>query len=91
MAAKPLFTPPFDGMLVIEDARMTVAGEPVQVPRSLWERLFSLPWRPFKRTKTITPQVPNDQLVRVGRALVGHPHTIRRIYEAMERENQHVQ
>lgn len=29
-----------------------------EVPRSLWERLFSLPWKPFKKMKLIVVKEP---------------------------------
>lgn len=72
----------FDGYRVIESVYLTEAGEPYQVPRSWKERLFSRPWQPLKRTRTVTPQVPMKGGVRFGNGtILMHPETVRHIRE----------
>ena len=72
----------FGGCRVIESVYLTEMGEPVIVRRSWRERLFSRPWRPWKATKTITPQVPmKGGYCLADGTLVMHPETLRRVKE----------
>ena len=45
-------------MKIITSPYLTEAGEPVEIPRTWKERLFTRPWRPLLRTRTFVPQVP---------------------------------
>ena len=63
----------FNGLKIIEDLNMVVPGEPFEKKRTIKERLFSLPWRPFKRTKTITLMVPSREIIFWENHLVMHP------------------
>lgn len=59
------------GYRVIVDANLTDAKT---VQRSWRERLFTRPWRPFRRAKTI--QVPSSNVVLTGRTMILHPATL---------------
>lgn len=70
----------FNGFRVITSPYLTEAGEPYDVRRSLRERLFSRPWHPLQRTRTITPQVPMKGGYRLGHdTVVMHPETFRQL------------
>lgn len=62
------------GLQVIEDPNMTEPGAPIVVLRTFRERWFSRPWRPFRYTKTIVPQVPmRTTYVLEDRFVIMHP------------------
>jgi hypothetical protein len=62
------------GVRIIESHIMTEAGEPYEVARTWRERLFSLPWRPLKATRTVVPQVPMRSVIKLANGdLVMHP------------------
>jgi len=62
------------GMKIVENALLTVAGAPYEVPRTWRERLFTRPWKPLNRTRTVVPQVPSRQIYTLtGGVLVMHP------------------
>lgn len=65
----------FSGFRVVLSPSLTEPGEPVQVPRTWRERLFTWPWRPWRTTRTYVPQVPSSQAYRVGDTLYLHPET----------------
>lgn len=74
----------FNGLRVIESVYLTEAGEPYHVRRSWKERLFSWPWRPLTRTRTIVPQVPMRGGYRLGNnVIVLHPETIRQLEQTL--------
>jgi len=54
----------FNGYRVIEERRLTE-----EVTQTWKERLFSWPWRPFKKTRT----VPSATAVMWGNTLILHP------------------
>jgi hypothetical protein len=70
---------PFGGLQVIEDIRMTVAGEPYEVVRTWKERLFTKPWRPLKKTRTVVPQVPSREVIRFQNKMVCHPEVAKEL------------
>jgi hypothetical protein len=57
----------------------------IVVRRSWKERLFSLPWRPREKTKTIQiPEIiPDPNYYQIGNRIVGHPQSIRRLKDAI--------
>jgi len=62
------------GMKVITSEWLTEPGEPVQVPRTWRERLFTRPWQPWRATRTHIPQVPSTQgYIINGDTVVLHP------------------
>jgi hypothetical protein len=74
MKKMPYTPPSFSGIKIIEDPNLTEPGEPYEVRRTWKERLLSLPWQPFRRMKTIVPQVPMKQvLLFKGNTFIAHP------------------
>jgi len=55
------------------DEDLVVAGATDHVKRSLKERLFSRPWQPFKKNKTVTNMVPSHKIYWEGESLIMHP------------------
>lgn len=62
---------------IIKDINMTEAGEPYQVDRAWKERLFTRPWKPLQKTKSITPQVPSRECRMMGNIIYMHPEMAR--------------
>lgn len=78
-AQQPIFN-------ILENPFLVVDGESYEVPRTWKERLFTLPWHPFKRTKTIIPKVPNKNVyfANNGTVCIAHPETARIIREKLK-------
>lgn len=73
----------FNGFRVLLSEWLVEEGQPFPEPRTWRERLFSLPWRPFKRTRWITPMVPSRTVRKVDRdTLLMHPAIWRELKEA---------
>ena len=64
-----------DDFRIVENPYLTVSGEPETVSRPWTERLFTRPWRPWRATKTVVPQVPDPGAYRDGRMIYMHPIT----------------
>ena len=70
---------------IIESVYLTEAGAPYELRRSWKERLFSRPWHPLKRTRTIVPQVPmKGGLQMPDGSIVMHPETARQLRKVLE-------
>ena len=71
-------------MIIIESIYMTTPEERI-VTRTWKERLFSRPWRPLQPTKTVTVQVPREDLITIdgGKTFVGHPETVAKFREEL--------
>jgi len=52
-------------------------GDPYIEKRTWKERLFSLPWNPFKRTKTVVPKVPSKRVLVFSNTVIVHPEMAR--------------
>ena len=65
----------YGGYNIIEDIHMVDVNDPqYHEQRRTWkERLFTLPWRPFKKTKTITTYPPLKSYYLMGRMILCHP------------------
>ncbi len=73
----------FRGMRVIESLYLEQDGEPVTVRRSWKERLFSRPWKPFQRMRTVIPRVPYRGVVKLNaNTLVMHPAMVAELARA---------
>lgn len=79
-SARPLvnqFLDPLNHIKIIESEYLTEPGDPIVVRRTWRERLYSRPWRPWKSTKTITPQVPRkiilEAVINGRRSFIMHP------------------
>lgn len=73
---------PIMGYRIVTSSFMTVPEERV-VDRSWKERLFSLPWHPMRKTKTIIVQVPSQQIFidHVHQTMYCHPSLYAKIAE----------
>jgi len=70
---------------IIESVAMTQDGPPHEIERSWRERLFTRPWRPFKKTRTVIMRVPRDDaLVMDDGSLVMHPQTAAKVRLAIK-------
>ncbi len=73
------------GHRIIEDINLT---EPKEIPRTTRERLFSLPWRPWRKTKFI--QVPKQEAFIMdiplmgGKVIVMHPSYAEQLRKELE-------
>lgn len=75
--------PLYGGIRIIESAYLVEDGPPIEVPRTWRERLFTLPWQPRKRTKTVITKVPAKHGYRMGsNTIVMHPETARQLRES---------
>jgi len=61
------------GMRIIENPNLLVPGEPKIIVRTWKERIFSLPWRPWRASKTIIPMVPSKEILQYGNRWIMHP------------------
>lgn len=85
--ARASFGPgPLNGISISTQDRLVIpGGEPYQVRRTWKERLFSRPWRPWVRTRTVTPMKPDPRIYQSPDGyLVGHPVTVDRMIALME-------
>ncbi len=71
-----------NGFDIIESITITKDGPPVEVPRTWRERLFTRPWRPRQRTKTVTTKVPAIWLDNNNRTVYMHPAMKRHFLQA---------
>jgi len=69
------------GFKVIEDINMTKEGEPYDVKRTLRERFFTRPFRPFVKTYSVTPMIPRTDILRMGNTLIMHPAQVDKLRE----------
>lgn len=64
----------FYGLKIVTNPLMVEDGEPFQERRSWKERLFSLPWHPMMKTRTVVPKIPKKEAVQMDDGtLVMHP------------------
>ena len=78
----------FYGYNIIENIHMVDVDNPIitEVNRTWKERLFTLPWRPFKKTKTVTTFPPMKNFYLMGRTLFCHPIMKQSLIAAMRTE-----
>lgn len=72
----------FAGFEIILREDMTKPGEPYSTPRTWKQRLFTLPWTPWKAECVVTPMVPSTDIYKVGTQLIMHPD----LFDEMKRE-----
>lgn len=77
----------FQGLKVIVNPNLTKPGPPEQVRRTWRERWTTWPWRPWVATKTVVPQVPDDQVYQVRGAFVMHPAVYHQLKAEVDRMN----
>ena len=78
----------FYGYKVVEDVHMVDVDNPIitEVKRTLKERLFTLPWRPFKKTKIVTTYPPLKSFYLMDTMLICHPVMKQSLIAAMRTE-----
>lgn len=79
----------FSGFKIVVAPHMTMAGTPYKVQRTLKERLFSNPWRPLKKTRTVVPQIPSREVLKFEDTLVMHPSMAIKLKRQIKDENIH--
>lgn len=76
----------FCGLRVVESAYLEEDGDPITVHRTWLERLFSRPWRPFVKTRTVVPRIPLRGAIRLNATtIVMHPAIVNELRELTER------
>ena len=70
------------GKKIITDPNMLMCGEPVLVKRTVCERLFARPWRPFERTRVKTPLVPSTEILYTNEYIMCHPAMVEEMKKA---------
>ena len=75
-----------NGLRIIEDITMTVAGETEYHRRTMKERLFSWPWNPFKTHNIFIPQIPSTQVIMGDNFMVMHPEIAVVFRESLKNE-----
>lgn len=69
---------------VLTDEKLTMEKEEER-RRSWSERLFSWPWRPWEKTKTVTVNVPSNEFyIAGGTTIICHPAMLRKVERALE-------
>lgn len=72
----------FSGLRLIGDRDM--ADRVIDyVPRGWRERLFSRPWRPWRRLRVVITYVPQRRYIRIGDMVIMHPALIEEIKQAL--------
>ena len=80
-----LYTSTFNGMHIIESVYLVENGEPIVVHRTWRERLFSRPWTPLIKTRTVVPQIPYRGAVQLdANTLVMHPYTLAQLRKELK-------
>lgn len=77
-----------NGFKLVESIVLTVPGEPVEVPRTWRERLFTFkPWRPLQATRWQATSKPDPAyyILKSENKIVAHPETMRRLIKEVER------
>jgi hypothetical protein len=77
----------FAGMKIFTSLGMVEPGEPFEVVRTWKERLLTRPWRPLKKTKTVTPMVPMKQVLMKGTDVWMHPETLELMTKELLNQN----
>lgn len=83
-------------MKFVEDLSMVVPGDDITIRRSWKERwlpgLYE-PWEPWRKTRTIKTQAPDDRLIvfddpssLLTKVVVGHPTTLLKLKLRMQKE-----
>ncbi len=76
----------FHGYKVIANPIITESKER-EVRRTWKERLFTLPWRPFKALRTETYQVPSRDVMvdKINRIIYAHPVVVKEMNDALNK------
>ncbi len=74
------------------NTHLTIPGKATEVGRTWHDRWFSLPWRPWVKTRMYAPQIPDPHIYKMsdmldGQCFVMHPETLKRVVEVMEADD----
>lgn len=83
----------FENFSCLENVNLTIPGPDQktdhEVKRSWKERLFTLPWRPFKKTRHYVSiretRLPDPQYYIMGRNIIAHPATMQRLRNELKK------
>ncbi len=72
-----------NGYRVIESDKFVLPDGEEKVKRSIKEMLFSIPWHPFTRFKTVCKYKPSNEIIlnELSKTLIMHPKTANKIRE----------
>lgn len=81
-----------NGIRLMTNDYLTVAGEATEVGRTFHDRWFTWPWRPWVKTWMYVPRLPDPHLYRIqdhldGQAILGHPETVKDVLTIIEARN----
>jgi len=71
------------GLRIFENIHLVDKKER-EVERGIFERLFSFPWRPFKKTKIEFYEVPSTKILQFGSNIFCHPAMKQKILKELE-------
>lgn len=74
----------YNGYRVHINSSLVKDGEPKEVSRAWFERLFTRPWQPLKKTKTVIPKVPSREVIVDKIHMAMHMHPV--VYEQFKQE-----
>lgn len=77
-----------NGYRVVENISMTLAGEAHKEKRTWKERLFSLPWNPFKSHNITIPQIPSTEVIMFENSMIMHPDIAEKLRIAIEKDKE---
>ena len=75
---------PLGRFQIIENSQMVDRKE-TEVSRPWKERLFSLPFKPFKKTKIIVTYIPKSEILQYGNVIVCHPAIAAKIRQELQK------
>ena len=83
----PTIVPAYEGIRLFESEYCTKSRQEIE-QRSWYERLFTLPWRPWVTTKIVVYNDPDPNLYQIAPlSFVGHPATIAQVKAAIDNGN----
>ena len=74
---------PFPGFPLVEDPSLVEHGPPKVVHRTIWERFFERPWRPWQGSKVVATTKPSMGVRYINGRLHAHPEVIKEIKERL--------
>lgn len=70
------------GKKIIKDPNLLMDGEPISVKRTIFERIFTRPWRPFNKYRIEVPRVPSTEIYYTNEYIMCHPAMIEEMKKA---------
>jgi hypothetical protein len=80
----------FSGVIIRTDPNLVENGEPYEVRRTWYERLFTRPWRPLTTTRWVVPKVPMKSIIHLSDGtMIMHPTTLEEMKATLIKEDTH--